>query len=873
MKKIVVIFTLLIVISLPLIARHIKGGEITYSYLGSGTAPNTSRYLVELKLYLDCNSMSGQLDPSVNLTVFSKTTNQQYGALISVPLDGDHTIRFDPASNPCITNAPLDVCYRIRTYTTTITVVNDPAGYVIAYQRCCRIEDILNIAGRSDNYGATYFAEIPGTNILPDAYKSSSPRFTTNDAVAICAGSNFTIDYSATESDGPSLDSVSYSFCSGFIGATQGAPMPERASIPPYTPLNYKAPYDGSAPFGPKATINPKTGIVTGIAPAEIGQYVITVCALEYRQGKLINIHHKDIHVKVSDCIPLQAVLKPDYSYCDDFLVSFKNEQINPPGSIYIWQFGDNTPADTSADLEGRIQHQYADTGTYLVKLKVILAGQCLDSTTTLAKVYPGFYPSFTSVGTCQLTPIKFFDNTTARYGSVSKWSWDFADPTTNADSSHIKNPDWKYGSTGVKRVRLIVESDKGCIDTAFQDVEVRDKPPITLPFKDTLICSIDTLQLQAKGNGIFSWDTGPTILNTNSATPIVFPKTTTDYKVTLDENGCVSTDFVKVRVVDFVTLNAGADSTICLTDTVQLNPVTDGLQFSWTPAASLSDPSIKSPLASPTAITTYQLTASIGKCNTTDDITLSTVPYPSVDAGQDTVICFDDTARLNAAIIANSFTWSPANTLSSNGVLDPIAYPRSTTTYTLTAYDVLGCPKPGIDQVKVTVREKIIASAGNDTSIVIGQPLQMTGSGAPFFKWSPSFGLTNPAISNPIATLNDSITYVMETFTEEGCFATDTIHIRVFKTLPDIFVPNAFSPNGRNNVLRPIPVGISALEFFRVYNRWGQLVFQTIDPRKGWDGRVAGKLQDGGTYVWMVQGKDYTGKTVSRKGTAVLLR
>jgi gliding motility-associated-like protein len=112
-----------------------------------------------------------------------------------------------------------------------------------------------------------------------------------------------------------------------------------------------------------------------------------------------------------------------------------------------------------------------------------------------------------------------------------------------------------------------------------------------------------------------------------------------------------------------------------------------------------------------------------------------------------------------------------------------------------------------------------------------------------------------------------------METFTEEGCFATDTMHIRVFKTLPDIFVPNAFAPNGRNNVLRPIPVGISTLEFFRVYNRWGQLVFQTIDSRHGWDGRLAGKLQDGGTYVWIVQGKDYTGKTVSRRGTAVLVR
>ena len=356
----------------------------------------------------------------------------------------------------------------------------------------------------------------------------------------------------------------------------------------------------------------------------------------------------------------------------------------------------------------------------------------------------------------------------------MTKWSWDFADATSSADTSHTQNPSWLYGSTGFKRVRLIVESDKGCIDTAFSDVEVRDKPPIILPFKDTLICSIDTLQLQAIGNGIFTWDAGPSITNINSATPLVFPKTTTTYKVTLNENGCINDDVVRVRVVDFVTLNAGADSTICLTDTVQLRPVTDGLQFSWTPAATLSNAKIKSPFAYPTSTTTYRLTASIGKCNTTDDVTLKTVPYPKVNAGKDTVICFDDTAQLNATIVASRFTWSPVISLNTGTSLSPMAYPARTTIYTLMAYDTLGCPKPGIDQVKVTVRSKILADAGNDTAIVIGQPLQLHGSGAEFFKWSPPLGLNNPSLSSPIATLTDHITYTMVTSTLEGCFGVD---------------------------------------------------------------------------------------------------
>lgn len=843
---------------------------MTYSYIGPGAAPGTSKYAVELKLYLDCSATGGQLDDDVPITVFRKSTSLRYGPVTTAGMDNETTIRFDPASNPCITNPPSDVCYRIRSYSAEITLPDDPDGYIISYQRCCRIENIINLAGSSGNVGATYYAEIPGTAVYPDAHKNSSPRFTTNDAVAVCAMSNFTIDYSVNEIDG---DSISYSFCSGYVGASTGSPTPTQASAPPYAPLNYLFPYDGSNPFGAQAAINPKTGLVTGTAPAQMGQYVITVCAFEYKKGILINIHRKDIHVKVSDCIPLQALLKPDYSYCDDFAVTFKNEQVNPPGSVYTWDFGDGSPAEISNEIDGRIQHKYADTGTYIVKLKVVLAGQCLDETTTRARVYPGFFPDFTTVGTCRLTPIQFYDATTTRYGKVSRWTWDFADATSTADSSHAQNPAWLYGSTGFKKVQLIVESDKGCIDTAFHDVEVRDKPPIVLPFRDTLICSIDTLQLKATGNGIFTWDTGPTIINTNSATPLVFPKTTTTYRVSLNENGCVNDDAVRVRVVDFVTLNAGADSTICLTDTVQLKPVTDGLQFSWTPTASLNDPKIKNPLATPTGTTTYRLVASIGKCNTTDNVTLKTVPYPFVNAGKDTIVCFDDTAQLNASITASKFTWTPFNSLSNSTVLNPLAFPNRTTTYTLMAFDTLGCPKPGIDQVKVTVRSKIDADAGNDTAIVVGQPLQLNGTGAEFYKWSPVTGLNNPSVSSPIATLNDHVTYTMVTSTVEGCFGVDTVQVKVFKTLPDIFVPNAFAPTGKNNILRPIPVGISRLEYFRVYNRWGQLVFQTIEPGKGWDGRFSGKLQDGGAYVWMVQGKDYTGKTITKKGTAVLLR
>jgi FOG: PKD repeat len=876
MRKVLAIAVFLCGIIPSLFAEHIKGGEMFYEYLGPGASANLSKYRITLKLYIDCAATSpGQLDNAITLTIYDKGNfSQVAGSPFNAPMVNEVFARFDPNSNPCITNPPTDVCYRIRSFTTTVELPTNTHGYAVAYQRCCRINNIINLSPPSNVVGATYTCEIPGTNTRPDAYQNSSPQFVTNDATAICRGSNFTLSFAAATE--PDSDSLVYMFCSGFVGASQGSPNPPVATSPPYQQLSYRSPYDGTAPLGGQVSIDSKTGLITGVAPRDIGQYVITVCAYEYREGVLINIHRKDIHVKVSDCIPLQALLKPNYSYCDDFFVTFRNEQVNPAGSVYIWDYGDGSKPDTTTDIEGRVQHQYADTGTYTVKLKVILAGQCEDETITLAKVYPGFYPGFRVNGTCVLLPLQFVDTSASRYGAPSKWRWDFGDETTTADTSTQQNPSWKYNTTGIKQVQLIVESNKGCIDTVNVQTEVRDKPPIDFLSRDTLICSIDTLRLHAYGTGIFKWSPLYNIRYENTADPEVWPKTTTWYTVELNENGCVNRDSMRVRVVDFVTLNAGPDSTICLTDTVQLNPQSDGLRFEWSGNVPgyISDDTAKRPFVTPASTTTYTVTAHIGKCNTTDDITLRTVPYPVAMAGPDTLICYDDTASIKASIDGNTFTWSPTSTLGSPNSLTTLAWPRKTTSYILSAYDTRGCPKPGRDTVVVNVKDEIIAFAGNDTSIVVGQPLQLHARGGDFYEWTPYSYLNRTDVADPVVLLDDNFSYQLRAYTAEGCYDLDTINIKVFKTSPDIFVPNAFRPGAaRNNVLRPIPVGISKLDFFRVYNRWGQLVFQSFSPEIGWDGTLAGKPQATGTYVWMVRGTDFTGKTVIKRGTAILIR
>lgn len=892
MKKLLVA-ALAILFFLPTYARHIRGGELSYRYVGPGASPNTSSYLVRLKLYIDCTANDpGQNETTAPFTIFSRGTNQQYSHVL-VNKTNEELITYDPSSNPCITNPPTDICYKLKYFETTIELPDDPSGYTIAYQRCCRIQGIENISGSSSNDGATYSCDIPGTAVLPTGH-NSSPVIGGNDAVAICAGSGFAFDFSATDfadatTGRPGGDSLVYSLCAAYNGGGPGnqsngclnCPSPDPAAPPPYTSLPYKYPYSGGRPLGLTADIDPKTGIISGIAPSVSAQYVVTGCIYEYRNGILINVHRKDIHLKVSDCNPLKALLNPNYDYCDDFLVSFKNEQTNPAGSVYIWSYGDGSKTDTSTDPVGRIQHQFADTGTYAIKLKVILAGQCVDSTTTLAKVYPGFYPGFIVSGSCLYTPIQFIDTTKTKYGAVSAWKWDFGDETTTADTSHIQNPQWKFSTLGNKTASLIVQSNKGCIDTVTVPLVVKDKPLIALPFTDTLICSNlpiqDTLMLQATttGPGSFSWTPLSRIVNANTATPLVFPTNTTVYYVQLNENGCVNNDSVRVKVVDHVTLDAGPDSTICLTDTITLHPNTNALTYAWSPAATFSNPKMKNPLVTPLATTTYQLTGSIGKCSLSDDVTIRTVPYPKADAGKDQVICFNDTARLTGTIVGSSFNWTPLFNLLNPTTLSPLAHPVGTTAYMLYVYDVLGCPKPGVDTVIVTVRPPVIAFAGNDTSAIINQPVKLTATGAPLYLWTPADHLDHADVQSPIAQFSSSgvYTYAVKVYTAENCFAYDTIRIKIFQTAPDIYVPNAFTPGqAQNNLFRPIPVGISKIDYFRIYNRLGNLVFSSSDG-SGWNGVYAGKAQASGTYVWVVQGHDFTGKVIAKKGTMVLIR
>jgi gliding motility-associated-like protein len=261
---------------------------------------------------------------------------------------------------------------------------------------------------------------------------------------------------------------------------------------------------------------------------------------------------------------------------------------------------------------------------------------------------------------------------------------------------------------------------------------------------------------------------------------------------------------------------------------------------------------------------------------STTVAATISLINTLSISPAANPTICQGIPVTLTNQSNGQQFSWTPATGLNDPTVLQPQADPDTTTTYTLTAV-LDACQATTVVTVYVTPPPD--AFIGNDTAIAADQPLPLqvsdiNNSGFTMFSWTPPQGLNDPTIRNPIVRINQSTTYTVTAATPAGCSATASIAIKVYSA-SDIFVPNAFTPNGdgHNDVLRAIPVGIKEFSYFAIFDHWGQRVFFTVNAATGWDGMFKGQRQEAGAYVWMAGGVNYNGANLSRRGTVILIR
>jgi gliding motility-associated-like protein len=251
---------------------------------------------------------------------------------------------------------------------------------------------------------------------------------------------------------------------------------------------------------------------------------------------------------------------------------------------------------------------------------------------------------------------------------------------------------------------------------------------------------------------------------------------------------------------------------------------------------------------------------------------TLSSAPPPSLTISSNSQICLGGSVQLSATSDGN-VEWSPSTGLSCTHCDNPVAKPAATTLYQ--AKSTMGnCS--AIDSVLVAVNPSNV-NAGADQHITPGSSTQLSATGSSTYNWQPTAGLSCSNCSSPIASPAITTSYVVSGASANGCNSSDTVIVFVSKSpCGDIFVPNAFTPNGDGVNDKFGAVSSSGLypssSMFRIYNRWGEVIFETKDLNHKWDGKIHGATQATGNYVYFLS-FNCNGKTTEMKGMVMLVR
>ncbi|MGE0561663.1 MAG: gliding motility-associated C-terminal domain-containing protein [Flavobacteriales bacterium] len=360
-------------------------------------------------------------------------------------------------------------------------------------------------------------------------------------------------------------------------------------------------------------------------------------------------------------------------------------------------------------------------------------------------------------------------------------------------------------------------------------------------------ICSGDALSpLPTTSNNGITGTWSPALDNT----------TTTTYTFTPTAGQCATTTTLTITVTVPTVPVFTAVSAICSGDALTPLPTTsnNGVTGTWSPALDN------------TTTTTYTFTPTSGQCATTTTMTI-TVSSPPVAAITGTSsICFGQTATLTASG-GNSYVWS-------TGEVTPsiTSTPSDTITYWVTA-SIGSCSDSDTITVNVIQNPNVIVSPAISTTIVQGQTVELTASGASSYTWTPSEGLS--CINCPVTIASPEITTVYcATTVVDGCPDTTCVIVNVDIICGELFVPSAFSPNGDgvNDCLSVYNNCIESMDF-KVFSRWGEVVYQSIDVNDCWDGSFKGTPLNTAVFVYKLDAVLLNGEEVKLKGNVSLIK
>jgi gliding motility-associated-like protein len=383
-------------------------------------------------------------------------------------------------------------------------------------------------------------------------------------------------------------------------------------------------------------------------------------------------------------------------------------------------------------------------------------------------------------------------------------------------------------------------------------------------------------------GNGgpyTFSW-TGAT---GSGNTVTVSPSATTKYIVSVSD-GCTVVPARDSVTITYVPppqpgLN-NATVTICRGSSVTLT-ATGGATYLWSPATGLSNTAIARPVASPVTDTRYRVRVTTATGCIGEDSILVKVTQPfTLTASLDTFVCAGGTVPLSAAG-AVTYEWAGAG-LSATAGASLTARPAATTTYTVTGYGTDNCFTQ-TKNIRITVIALPVVNAGRDTTIMVGSSFVLrpsyTGNNLQY-NWTPATYLSCADCARPTTSPREPMEYSVEVRNAFGCTASDKLRIELRCNAESIFLPNTFTPNGdgANDIWYPRGGGIKTVRYLKVFNRWGQVIFErsnfsTDDRSAGWDGTYQGQPLPPDVFVYTLGTVCDNGQNLETKGNVMIVR
>jgi gliding motility-associated-like protein len=563
--------------------------------------------------------------------------------------------------------------------------------------------------------------------------------------------------------------------------------------------------------------------------------------------------------------------------------------QANTPSSgTGIWNFVSG-PSTVSFTNQAAVNTAASGlkTGTYLFSW-TISNGTCPSSTDTVIvkidRVISGF--NVASVNDCGKTTF-FYTNTSLSAFGIQNWKWF----TNGGDSATSKNYTLAFTSETSEKTTLAVQSITGCTDTisALHDVVVYQFPKVNINAVSE-ICKSQLLRISPDVSSQDSiafmlWNLGN---GTKANDPFVNVQYVEDgyYTVRLTVatvNRCFDSAYKQIMVHPIPDILISSNPIVCKGDSTTLT-ASGAKSYIWTDQNNnIICNGCTSTRVKPTYNTQYRVVGySEYGCSQVKATDVRVIPALKMLAIKGDTLCIGEAAQLHASGAAN-YNWYPAAGLNSTSIASPVANPATTTVYHVIGKDEFNC---FIDtaEIRVAVGVPTPLNIGKDTVITAGTVFQFNPSPASQdirkWIWKSPVELSCRNCPAPQARISNDVDITLTVINAYGCVSNDTISIKTFCGATELFVPNAFSPDGDgiNDVLLVQGKGVKMVKSFKIFSRWGELVFERSnfvpgDRSAAWDGKIRGNPAPPDVFVYIAEVICEKGLPSSFKGNVAILK